>query len=84
MRRSPSGSKNGNSITTGDDPMAYWAAGRRLKPTCMRSEVTPLHEDVAERYDPARERLRHRDYRMDPKLAALHAAGRVALSLQSG
>ena len=54
-----------------------------IERTCERSELTPLHEDDAERYDPSRERIRHRDYRIDQKLAVLHAAGRVASSLQS-
>ena len=52
-----------------------------IERTCERSELTPLHEAVAERYDATRERLRHRDYRIDQKLGALFAAGLLASSL---
>ena len=53
-----------------------------IERTCERSEVTLLHHEVAELYDPSRERIRHRDYRKDQKLAALHAAGVLPPMLQ--
>ena len=45
-------------------------------------EVTPLRADVADLYDAANERTRHRDYRVDQALAAIWAAQRGQLPPQ--
>jgi hypothetical protein len=52
-----------------------------IERTCVGAEASLLREEVAIAYDAARERLRHRDYAMDQKLAALHAAGVLKSSL---
>jgi hypothetical protein len=44
-------------------------------------DMTPLHEDVANQYEPLRERLRHRDYRTDEKLTAHSLACNLRLAI---
>lgn len=46
-----------------------------IERTCVGADSMPLRADVALDYDASRERLRHRDYKHDQKLGALHAAG---------
>jgi transposase InsO family protein len=44
------------------------------------SSITPLNEEVAASYDPSCERIRHRGYQIDQKLAAFHPSGHLRSS----